>query len=253
MNGKRGAALGGVFAGLLLIAGCGGSGHAANATAGQSTVTKLAANACAPISNPVGAVLQSIVRVTTPPDANGTYAAGTGIVIDGGWVLTNEHVIDSALSAAQGPTVTSTFYPFLSGAVRNSGRVVASDANLDLALIATDTGQVPAINWGDEGKLQQGDPLHAVGFALGAANWSAADGQFVGSEVDRASGQAYILSDVQLQHGDSGGPLLNNCGQVVGINTAREPGVDKGQFTGLSIPAFKVRDWAIKQRQALDQ
>lgn len=247
MNGRGVAALCGAMTSLLLIAGCGSSSHATNATNNRSAPTKLVAETCAPVAAPLNAVLASLVRVTTPPDASGAYAAGTGIIIDAGWVLTNEHVIDSA----QGQPVTASFF---GGAPRVSGRVVAADASLDLALIATDTGQLPAINWGDEGKLQQGDPLFAVGYAFGAADPIASpQGHFVGSEVDRSTGQAYILSDVQLQHGDSGGPLLNRCGQVVGINTAREPGIDQGQYTGLSIPAFKVRDWAIKQRQALDQ
>jgi S1-C subfamily serine protease len=247
VNGRAATAFFGVMTSLLLIAGCGSNSHAANTTNNKVSPTKLSADTCAPLASPLNAVLASLVRVTTPPDASGSYAAGTGIIIDTGWVLTNEHVIDSA----QGQPVTASFF---GDTHRTSGRVVAADAALDLALIATDTGQLPAINWGDEGKLQQGDPLYAVGYAFGAKDPAASQpGHFVGTEVDRGSGQAYILSDVQLQHGDSGGPLLNRCGQVVGINTAREPGIDQGQYTGLSIPAFKVRDWAIKRRQALDQ
>jgi putative serine protease PepD len=244
VSGRIGAAVLGAVACAGLLAGCGGSSHAAS-SADKLSATQRTAESCAPVPDPGVPALPSLVRVTTPPDASGAYSVGTGIIIDAGWVLTNQHVI----ALAQGQPVTTLY----DGGARTSGRVVASDANLDLALIAADTGQNPSVAWGDEGKLQQGDLLYAVGFAFGSDAPLEFAGHFVGTEVDGQTGQAYIRSDVQLQHGDSGGPMLNRCGQVVGINTAREPGVDQGVYTGLSIPAFKARDWAIKQRQSLAQ
>lgn len=237
-----------VSAGLaiaVLLSAC--SGSAASPTPAPLAGAQLAGRApvrqgepCAPEANPFALVLPALVRITTPPDANGSYSSGTGIIVDQGWVLTNQHVIDSA-----GTSLVKTFYR---DGHQSAGRVVASDADLDLALVQADTGDLASVNWGDEGRLQSGDTLLAVGYARGSTQPQPAQGRFVQTSVDRATGQAFIVSDVQLQHGDSGGPLLNRCGQVVGINTARIQGVDPVHSAGLSIPGFGARRWAARNR-----
>jgi S1-C subfamily serine protease len=194
---------------------------------------------CAPESNPVALVLPALVRVETVPDARGSYSAGTGIVIDRGWLLTNQHVIDGAVDG-----IVRTFY---GDGHQAPGKVVASDAGLDLALVQSDTGDLQSVNWGDEGRLQPGAVLFAVGFARGALLPSKSQGRYVQTIVDRSSGQAFIESDVPLEHGDSGGPLLNRCGQVIGINTARISGAGR-QYAGLSIPGFGARSWSTRNR-----
>lgn len=239
-------ALCGMVAGMALLSACGSGQRTATPVGDRLAATKIAGEGCAPSADPLASVLPALVRITTPPDASGAYAAGTGIIIDAGWVLTNQHVVAMAGSAPVSLTYLGDHHVA-------AGRVVAADADLDLALIASDTGDLPSIVWGDEGKLQPGALLFAVGYAGGTFQPQGLAGHFVGTQVDRSTGQAYIVSDVQLQHGDSGGPLLNRCGQVVGINTAREPGVDRGVYAGLSIPAYRVRDWAIRKRQSLAQ
>lgn len=243
----RAPELGVTLAALVLLAACGGS--SANKTptplagellAGRNSVH---ADTCAPDADPLSQVLPALVRITTPPDANGGYSSGTGIIIDTGWVLTNEHVIDSANGQ-----LVNTFY---TDGHRSAGKVVASDPDLDLALIQTATGTLPSAVWGDEGKLQNGALLYAIGYSGGAPLPFEEPGHYIQTTVDRGTGQAYIVSDVQLQHGDSGGPLLNHCGQVVGINTARIPhGISADENAGLSIPAYGARRWAMKNRTA---
>ncbi len=241
---RRGA---GILAALLVVLSvftlaCSGS-SSAKAGVGQDLSARepmRQAESCAPDSDPLALVLPSLVRIATPPDANGTYSSGTGIVIDPGWVLTNEHVIDSA-----GDETVRTYYR--DGHVAPA-KVVASDADLDLALLQADTGQLPAVNWGDEGKLAERSVLFSVGYELGSPLPIVRQGRFVSTTVDRATGQAFIVSDLQLQHGDSGGPLLNRCGQVIGINTARIQSVDSGSKLGLSIPGFGARRWSSHNR-----
>jgi S1-C subfamily serine protease len=230
---------------LPLVVACSG----AESKAKSPTSTSLAGQAkeqvaetCAPQSDPFQLVIPSLVRITTPADANGMYSSGTGIIIDAGWVLTNQHVIDGAPDGA-----VRTFY---TDGHQSPGKVVAADADLDLALIQADTGQEQSVVWGDEGKLQSGAPVLAIGYALGARRPSYSTGRYVQTTVDRATGQAFMVSDIVLQHGDSGGPLLNRCGQVIGINTARIQGVEQGRTAGLSLPAFGARRWAIRNRQA---
>lgn len=232
---------------LLLTVACGGASanKASTPLAGELLAGRNSVNAasCTPDADPLAQVLPALVRITTPPDANGGYSSGTGVIIDTGWVLTNEHVIDSA----NGQFV-NTFY---TDGHRSPGKVVASDADLDLALIQTATGTLPSAVWGDEGKLQNGAALYAIGYSGGAPLPFEEPGHYIQTTVDRGTGQAYIVSDVQLQHGDSGGPLLNRCGQVIGINTARIPnGIGTGQNAGLSIPAYGARRWAMKNRSA---
>ncbi|HZQ36867.1 MAG TPA: serine protease, partial [Dehalococcoidia bacterium] len=146
---------------LLLATACGGS--SANKTptplAGELLAGRNSINAasCAPDADPLAQVLPALVRITTPPDANGGYSSGTGIIIDTGWVLTNEHVID----AANGQLVTTYF----TDGHRSPGKVIASDPDLDLSLIQTATGTLPSAVWGDEGKLQNGAVLYAVGYS----------------------------------------------------------------------------------------
>lgn len=195
---------------------------------------------CAPEANPLALVLPALVRITTPPDASGAYSSGTGIIIDQGWVLTNQHVIDGAPNA-----LVKLYY----GDGRESpGKVVASDADLDLALVQSDTGDLRSVTWGDEAHLQQGAILFAVGFARGSPRPFPTQGRYVQTIVDRSTGQAFIESDVPLEHGDSGGPLLNRCGQVIGVNTARIQGGAERQYAGLSIPGFGARRWASRNR-----
>ncbi len=224
--------------------GCSGSNQAkptpfAGSFAGKDAVHQ--SELCAPASDPLALVLPSLVRIETPPDAKGAYSAGTGIIIDQGWLLTNQHVIDPA-----GSGLVRTFY---GDGHQAAGKIIASDADLDLALVQTDTGDLKSVIWGDEGQLSSGTVLLAVGFARGAPRPSYSQGRFVQTIVDRSTGQAFIESDVPLEHGDSGGPLLNRCGQVIGINTARINGNSAGrQYAGLSIPGFGARRWAIRNR-----
>lgn len=237
-----------VFAALLLsvalAAGCSASHSSKPASPGGQSLSARDAvhqtETCAPAADPGKLVLPSLVRITTTPDANGTYSSGTGIIFDQGWVLTNQHVIGSASASP-----VRTFY---SDNHQSFGHVVAADPDLDLALVQADTGDLPAVTWGDEGQLQPGAVLYGVGFANGEKQPTKSQGRYVQTAVDRSTGQAFIVSDLLLFHGDSGGPLLNRCGQVIGINTARIQGVDRGTSAGLSIPGFGARRWSARNR-----
>ena len=229
----------------LLLAGCSGSSNATPSPLAGSKIDSAnkepvrQSEECAPEANPLALVMPAMVRITTPPDAKGAYASGTGVVIDQGWVLTNQHVVDSA-----GDALVKLFY---ADGHQSPGKVVASDADLDLALVQANTGDLRAVVWGDEAHLQQGAPLFAVGYAFGNPNPMVSSGRYVTTIVDRPTGQAFIESDLRLEHGDSGGPLLNRCGQVIGVNTARISGTS-GQTAGLSIPGFGARRWANRNR-----
>jgi serine protease Do len=230
-----------VGASLLLSCSAGGAtGTTAPGTRADNTKLKAGATsaaACSPIVDAIPKVQASVVRIETPPDSKGEVSAGTGFVIDNGAVLTNQHVVAG---------VPRVFATFMTGR-RAVGQVVATNEAQDLALIQVSTENVPPIVWGDDRSLSKGTPLAAIGYAGDRRGPPAiATGAYLQTYVDPPTGQAYLLSDVALEHGDSGGPLLNQCGQVVGVNTAKIRSEDRA---GLSIPEFLAQRWATEQLQ----
>jgi putative serine protease PepD len=143
--------------------------------------------------------------------------AGSGVAIEGGYVVTNAHVVEGA-TAIELASATS-------GAVTR-GEVVASEPSLDLALVRLEdaSGFVPAV-LGDSGTVQVGDPVVAIGNALGLGG-SPTVTQGIVSALDRTittSGgrlDGLLQTDTAISSGNSGGPLLDATGAVIGINTA---------------------------------
>ncbi len=234
---RRAAALLVLATSMLVLAACAQVGAAGIETTGaksQAAATSAAA-ACAPVADAVPRVEASVVRIETPPDAKGEVSAGTGFVIANDTVLTNDHVITGT---------TRVRATFTNGAVA-IGQVVATNDAQDLALIHIVTGNTPAVVWGDDRTLAKGTPLTAIGYAGDRPGRpTISRGYYLQTYVDPPTGQAYLLSNVSLEHGDSGGPLLNQCGQVVGVNTAKIRSEDRA---GLSIPEFLAQRWANEQ------
>lgn len=233
----------------LTFAAC--SGSASNlppgTRAGSEPSTKLSSKLtptpapCTPVPNATDIVKQSVVRIETFPDAKGQAAAGTGFVIDTDIVLTNAHVVADTVQRGVSKVITT----FMNNRPPIVGQVVATNDAQDLALIQVDTGMIPPIIWGDDRALSKGTPVEAIGYALDRQGPPAiVHGTFQETYVDAPTGEAYLLTDVQLEHGDSGGPLLNQCGQVVGVDTAKIRGEDR---TGLAIPEYFAQRWATQQ------
>ena len=172
----------------------------------------------------------SIVRIET------NSGVGSGFVVDSdGYILTNNHVILSAAGrAAANIRVT------LSDGSVATATVVGADPRSDLALIKIDRGGLKALPFADLDNVVIGQDVVAVGYALDlglgeGASFSVTRG--IVSQKNRAineGGAASIFGAIQtdaaINHGNSGGPLLNMFGEVVGINTALAPGE---QTTGI--------------------
>jgi 2-alkenal reductase len=168
---------------------------------------------------------------------------GSGIVVDRrGYVMTNHHVVDEAGEL----TVILTTGEAL------PARLVASDKGQDLALLRVENGEMPVASWGDSGQVRPGEWVVAIGSALGDFPNSVTVG--VVSGVDRALEvdedmviQGLIQTDAAINKGNSGGPLVNLHGEVIGINTfiireGRRSGVAEG--IGFAIPSTLARDLA---------
>jgi serine protease Do len=141
--------------------------------------------------------------------------AGSGFVIDAdGHILTNFHVIDGA------DRITIT----LSDGRALRARVVGTDPAIDVALLAIDAGaaaRLPVATLGDSERLRVGEWVCAIGNPLGYVH-SVTVGvvSFMGRKLFDNSLDDYIQTDAAINFGNSGGPLINSAGEVVGINSA---------------------------------
>ena len=149
--------------------------------------------------------------VLAPPKAE--EALGSGFVFDpAGYILTNNHVIQGATSV----TVT-----FQDGTILPA-TVVGRDKDGDLAVLKVSAGRpLPAVNFGDSGRLRVGDWVLAIGNPFGLPGSTSAG---IVSALDRDIGENkyddFIQTDAAVNRGNSGGPLFNLAGQVIGVNSA---------------------------------
>ena len=207
------------------------------------------ANLYTEISDLVERVQQSVVEVR-----NGNRGAGAGVVQDAsGRVLTNAHVVAEAGQERRDRSNSRRRRSRRRGSdltvVTRDGRefraeVIESDPTLDLALLSfvgkadEPPTDLTAARFGDSDALRAGGLVFAVGHPWGRLG--AATAGVVGDRLHRERpgvGVAYIRSDVALAPGNSGGPLLNARGEVVGINAMIFGNA------AISIPSNAVKAW----------
>ena len=165
-------------------------------------------------------------------------SAGTGFLISSnGLILTNKHVID--VSGAE-------FTVILNNGQKFSAKIMAKDNVLDLALIKIEGQGFPFLVLGDSDKLQIGQTVIAIGNALGEFKNTVSKGVISGlfRSIVASSGsgneklEQVIQTDAAINRGNSGGPLLNLKGEVVGINAAIAVGA---QNIGFAIPINQAK------------
>jgi serine protease Do len=147
------------------------------------------------------------------------WARGSGVVIGDGRVLTAAHVL-------RAEDVTVTF----AGGRTADGRVAGADPDLDVAVIATDTGDAPAVAWEPEAaaELTAGSPVLALanpgghGLRTTFGLVSATGRSFRGPRGRRIPGS--IEHTAPLPRGSSGGPLVDPDGRLLGLNAVRREG-----------------------------
>ncbi|MBU1879640.1 MAG: trypsin-like peptidase domain-containing protein, partial [Chloroflexi bacterium] len=126
-------------------------------------------------------------------------------------------------------------------------RPVGTDLYTDLAVIKVDQTRLPAAPLGDSGVLRPGEHVVAIGSALGDFRNTVTTGvvSALGRDLDTGDGyqlEGLIQTDAAINHGNSGGPLLNLQGQVIGINTAIiRGGTNVAEGLGFAIPSNAVR------------
>lgn len=142
-----------------------------------------------------------------------TQALGSGFVIDpSGYIVTNNHVIEQA------DEITVIFHDDFQA----KAKVVGHDSKTDLALLKIDVDRkLTAANWGDSDKARVGDWVVAIGNPFGLGG-SVSAGIISARARDINSGpfDDFIQTDAAINRGNSGGPLFNTDGKVIGVATA---------------------------------
>jgi serine protease Do len=222
-----------------------GSVQAQQASAQQMPTMPLGAQMMQPSESAFfGKLLPSVVSINVVKDvtrpepavnAGGTtggtqHSFGTGFVIDpSGVIATNSHVVQDAWQ------IDVTF----ADGTRVPAHLLKATRLIDVAIIKIDVDHpLAALHWGDSDTLQVGDPVFVIGNALGVGI-SVSGGLVSGlnRNIMDSPYDDYIQTDAAINHGNSGGPLFNKQGEVVGINTALLSSTSGWSGLGFAIPA----------------
>ncbi|MBN9461787.1 MAG: DegQ family serine endoprotease [Burkholderiales bacterium] len=134
---------------------------------------------------------------------------GSGFIISGdGYLMTNHHVVDGA----------DEIYVTLADKREFKGRLIGSDRRTDIALVKIEATDLPRLAIGDSQRLRVGEWVVAIGSPFGLDSTVTA-GIVSAKSRDTGDYLPFIQTDVAVNPGNSGGPLLNMAGEVVGINS----------------------------------
>jgi serine protease Do len=160
---------------------------------------------------------------------------GSGFIVDSkGYILTNEHVVEGATRITVG----------LQSGEKYRGRVIGIDEETDVAVIKIDSAQnLPTVTLGDSNAAQVGDWVLAIGSPFGLDQTVTAG---IISKKERetpyfTSFQRFLQTDAAINRGNSGGPLVNMRGEVIGINSQIATSTGDYNGIGFALPASEAR------------
>lgn len=158
--------------------------------------------------------------------------SGSGVIIDrAGYIITNNHVVNGARRLE---------VIFAHGG-RVAAQLVGTTAEFDLAVLKVEANAVPAVApFGDSSALKQGERVAAIGSALGSFQNTVTSGVLSAHNRALAGQRGLLQTDTAINQGNSGGPLINLQGEVIGINVAVLRGSASGDLAeglGFSIPS----------------
>ncbi len=189
------------------------------------------------VAEKVGPAVVSIaVTQRSPRGGNGRDGAASGVIFaPDGFVLTNNHVVEGASQIEVGLTSGDTY----------AAELVGRDPATDLAVVRAGTNGLPVAELGDSSSLRVGQLAIAIGNPFGfqstvSTGVISALGRAMRSETGRLI-ENVIQTDVPLNPGNSGGPLVDSRGRVIGVNTAI---ILPAQGISLAIPV-NTANWVI--------
>lgn len=201
------------------------------------------------IANVASKVSPSVVSIVTESTTQSYFgystsqeSAGTGIIISAdGYIMTNKHVVSASTKSIEVVTAAGTSYKDVS--------FVGSDPNNDVAFIKIKgVSDLTAVKLGDSSAMKVGQKVVAIGNALGeyqntvttgiisALGRPVTAGDATGTETEQL--ENLIQTDAAINSGNSGGPLVNLSGEVIGMNTAV---ATDAQGIGFAIPINDVK------------
>lgn len=185
------------------------------------------------VSDVVQKVRPSVVGVITESfQTYSTSSAGSGIILsEDGYIVTNNHVVE------RGDSIAVT----LDDGETYAAELIGTDVKSDIAVLKIDAQNLPAAEFGDSSQVEVGEAAIAIGNPLGL-NGTVTAG--IISAVDReiqvgSSNMVLLQTDASINPGNSGGALLNEYGQVIGVNSAKISSEDS-EGLGFAIPSNTV-------------
>lgn len=186
--------------------------------------------ATGPVSAVVKAAQPAVVRIET------SGGVGTGFFVSSdGYIVTNDHVIQ--ITSRRATTTASNIQVTMDDGTVKTASVVGEDSKSDLTLLKVDGSGFSYLKFASLENTNVGDEVVAIGYALDLSNGQGAPTVTSGivsaknraiSETDTTAVLGSIQTDAAINHGNSGGPLLNMNGEVVGINTSLVPDQETG-------------------------
>jgi serine protease Do len=170
------------------------------------------------------------------PRTRETGSLGSGFIISpDGYVVTNNHLITGVTGTGTVDTVTVT----LTNRKEYTARIVGRDATSDLALLKIDGSNLPYVNFGDSTRSRVGDWVIAIGnpYGLGGTVTAGIISALHRGITGVGAYDRYIQTDASINMGNSGGPMFDLNGNVIGINSALISPTGASVGIGLAIPA----------------
>ena len=200
-------------------------------------------------------VLPSIVGINVEYSVSSIFsrnsstatAEGSGVIIsEDGYILTNNHVIDSSSSSSYyevGDASKITVYLY-NNDTPYEAKIIGTDAQTDLAVIKIDKTGLTSAELGDSDTVQVGEWCMSIGNPLGMRS-TVCQGSIsaLNREITDSDGKTYnvLQTDAAINEGNSGGALVNSKGQVIGINTLKASG-EGVEGLGFAIPINDTKD-----------
>lgn len=171
-----------------------------------------------------------IIQIATP------YSTGTGFYLrEPGLIVTNEHVIRGNREVV----IDGALLP------KQLSRVLYADPKYDLAFIEAPKSELPEVPLGLERQVREGDSVVAIGHPFGL-KFTATRG-IISNTLHKENDVRYFQHDAALNPGNSGGPLVNDAGEIIGVNTFI---INQGDNIGFSLPARYLEDSIREFRKA---
>lgn len=183
--------------------------------------------------------IDSVVSISTLVDDDNSVALGSGFIIDKeGYIVTNSHVIDKAKTI---------------NVIKNDGKIyeakiIGNDKKTDIALIKIESDEnLKPVIFGDSDNIRVGEWILAIGnpFGLGSSV-TAGIISAKSRDIDSGSYNDFIQTDASINQGNSGGPMFNMQGEVIGMNTSIFSTTGNSMGIGFATPSNNII-WIVEQ------